>query len=198
MSLYTDRWRNQVRDGATRSAQRLAPLLTGRYQPSTAVDIGAGEGWLAAELADYGVITTTVDGPWIDTDQTVDFDAPPYPPLGPFDLAVSLEVAEHVAAEHAEAFVGWLCDLAPIVVFSAAIPKQGGTGHVNEQPPAYWADLFAGHGRPGSGALRWDIWDDDDIEPWYRQNLLVFGAPDLPADGCPYVIHPGIWHTYRR
>ena len=55
---------------------------------------------------------------------------------------------------------------------------------------------LAERGLIGSGALRWTIWDDERVEPWYRQNLLVFGG-DLILDGCPYVIHPGIWTCYR-
>jgi hypothetical protein len=49
--------------------------------------------------------------------------------VGRFDLAVCLEVAEHLPPERAESFIRELCDLAPVVLFSAAIPGQGGTGH---------------------------------------------------------------------
>ena len=194
---YTEQWRTQVRPGARSSAAVLAPMLAGRYHPGSAVDVGSGEGWLRAELETAGVSTSGVDGPWVDGCVAVDFDRPPYPHLGRFDLAVCLEVAEHVAPAAAEPFVAWLVSLAPIVVFSAAVPGQGGEGHVNEQPPAYWRDLFAGHRLGGSGALRWGIWDDARIAPWYRQNLLVFGDPDLPEDGCPHVIHPDMWRDYR-
>lgn len=196
--LYSDTWRARVRAGAQRSASALVPLLIDRYQPSTVVDVGAGEGWFSKAFAERGVAATTVDGPWIDTDITVDFATPPYPTLGPFDLAVCLEVAEHIDAASGDELVAWLCALAPVVAFSAAIPGQGGTGHVNEQPPGYWADRFEAHGRLGSGALRWAVWDNPDVEPWYAQNLLIFGDDDLPVDGCPFVIHPGIWHVYRR
>jgi hypothetical protein len=59
-----------------------------------------------------------------------------------FDCAVSLEVAEHVSAAHADQFVDSLIKFAPIVVFSAAIPFQGGFQHINEQWPDYWAERF--------------------------------------------------------
>jgi len=39
-----------------------------------------------------------------------------------------------------------LVKAAPVVLFSAAIPLQGGTEHVNEQWQSYWAKLFAEHG----------------------------------------------------
>lgn len=204
-TLYTDRWRRKVRGGARSSASALVPRLRDAFHPATMIDVGAGEGWFGSEFAAHGVAATTVDGPWIETDVTVDLSTPPYPQLDRYDLAICLEVAEHVPAAHAGDLVEWLAGLAPVVVFSAAIPGQGGTGHVNEQPPGYWADLFAAAGLVGTGQMRARIWGDDRIEPWYRQNLLVF-ADDRAVltgefgewgDGCPYLVHPGIWHTYR-
>ena len=64
-------------------------------------------------------------------------------------------------------------------VFSAAIPGQGGTGHVNEQWPSYWRDLFEAEGFEVSGALRFEFWNDDRVENWYRQNLLIAARPEL-------------------
>ena len=198
MTVYTTRWRDQIRPGVQASADVIVPLLAGRYQPASVVDVGCGEGWWCRRFEQAGVGRVVgVDGPWVAADVTVDLDRPPYPNLGRFDLAVCLEVAEHVAASHADRLVAWLVSLAPIVVFSAAVPGQGGEGHVNEQPPGYWAGLFATHGYGGSGALRQAIWDDDRVSWWYRQNLLVFGDPDLPADGCPHVLHPQML-TWRR
>jgi hypothetical protein len=106
----------------------------------------------------------------------------PFPDLGTFDLAISFEVAEHLPANRAAGFIADLCSLAPVVAFSAAIPGQGGTGHINEQWPAYWCDLFAGCGYQVTGALRWEIWNDDNIENWYRQNLIVAVKGEPPTN----------------
>jgi hypothetical protein len=70
-----------------------------------------------------------------------------------------------------------LCELAPVVLFSAAVPGQGGHGHVNEQWPAYWVERFSSLGFHCSGALRWRFWRDERVEHWYAQNLL-FAAHD--------------------
>lgn len=196
-SPYTDKWRAAIRGGVQSSASALVPILHEKFHPQTVIDIGCGEGWFLREFEHLGATTTGVDGSWVAGVTHVDLTAPPYPDLGRFELALCLEVAEHVHERHADQLVDWLTDLAPIVVFSAAVPGQGGTGHVNEQPPRYWAEKFAAHSYEGSGALRWQIWDDERVEPWYAQNLLVFGAHDLQRDGCPYVIHPGIWKCYR-
>jgi hypothetical protein len=49
-----------------------------------------------------------------------------------FDLAISLEVAEHLPEGSAGALVSTLIEAAPVVVFSAAIKGQSGTNHINE------------------------------------------------------------------
>lgn len=199
MTVYTSQWRDQIRPGVQASADVIVSVLVGRYRPASVVDVGCGEGWFCRRFEQAGIGRVVgVDGPWTDADITVDFDRPPYPDLGRFDLAVCLEVAEHVDAEHAERFVAWLVSLAPIVAFSAAVPGQGGEGHVNEQPPGYWVEKFAAHGYEGSGALRWEIWDDERVSWWYRQNILVFGDHGLPADDCPSVVHPGMWEHHGR
>lgn len=189
-SIYTTGWRDQVRAGVQSSAAVVVPMLVDLYQPSRVVDVGCGEGGFGREFRQAGIGAVGVEGPWIAADVTVDFDRPPYPDLGRFDLALCLEVAEHVDPRCAGEFVAWLASLAPLVVFSAAVPGQGGEGHVNEQPPGYWVGLFAAHDYAGSGQLRQLIWDDQRISWWYRQNLLVFGDHDLIADGCPHLIHP--------
>lgn len=180
-----------MRAGVQSSAAALVPLLVDRWQPASVVDVGCGEGWFVKEFTDRGIRAEGVDG-HVDGIQRVDLAAPPYPDLGTFDLAISLEVAEHIDPANAGDLVAWLCRLAPVVVFSAALPGQGGPGHVNEQWPAYWGALFAEHGFGGSEDLRGELWADERIEWWYRQNLLVF------TDGAPVVelrslVHPGAW-----
>jgi hypothetical protein len=106
-----------------------------------------------------------------------------------FDLAVSLEVAEHLPEGSADAFVGLLTSLAPIVLFSAAVPCQGGTNHVNEQWPNYWAARFESRGYGTFDYIRDRIWDSADVECWYAQNILLFSrrqisAPAEPAPGA--------------
>lgn len=212
--VYTDRWRDAVRAGAQSSAEVLAPLILDEVVPNLAsprvLDVGCGEGWLVRSLASRGAVVSGVDGSWVDDPDIghVDLTAPPYPDLGTFDLVVCLEVAEHVDQAHASILVEWLCSMAPTVAFSAAVPGQGGEGHVNEQWPDYWHHLFDLCGRVGSGALRWRVWTDERVCWWYRQNLLVFAPPArlvaldpdgqrLPADGCPAVVHPEMWNHHR-
>jgi hypothetical protein len=95
-----------------------------------------------------------------------------------FDVAVSMEVAEHLPATTADRYVDLLTEVAPTVVFSAATPGQGGTGHVNEQPHEYWIDRFVSRAFEPEAELteRWrGEWAAGGIvAPWYYKNVLVF------------------------
>jgi len=95
-----------------------------------------------------------------------------------FDLVLSLEVAEHLDKEYADVFIDSLVSLGPVVLFSAAIPYQGGTNHINEQWPEYWVSHFRKRGYQVIDYLRRKIWDNQKVEPWYAQNILIFIKQD--------------------
>lgn len=92
----------------------------------------------------------------------------------PFDLVESLEVAEHLEKQYAENFVELLTKFSDIILFSAAIPYQGGTNHFNEQPPQYWAEIFKKFDFVCFDILRTEIWDNQKIACWYRQNTMFY------------------------
>lgn len=167
----------------TSSAAVVAPLLQELTTPSSVLDVGCGRGtWLAA-FRTLGVGDVLgVDGSWV-TDGPLDIPARDFvardlqAPLDlgrQFDLVLSLEVAEHLPARCADTFVRSLANHGELVAFSAAIPGQRGTGHVNEQWPCYWASRFAAHGFGLFDVVRPAIWEDSRIRWWYRQNLLLF------------------------
>lgn len=123
-----------------------------------------------------------------------------------FDLAVSLEVGEHLPESAAATYVQSLVALAPAILFSAAIPGQGGTHHVNEQWPGYWADHFDRHRYRCIDCFRRRFWQAAAIQPWYAQNTLLFVSAELLAangdlraehdrsGGQPLaLVHPRIW-----
>lgn len=174
-----------------------------------AVDIGCGVGtWLSVARGLGAADIAGVDGPWVDTrNLAIPRECFTHHDLGSdldlgrrFDLAISLEVAEHLPASRAEGFVAWLTRLSDFVLFSAAIPLQGGRNHVNEQWPDYWADLFARQGYRPADFVRRQIWNDPRIATWYRQNLLVFVRrerwPELALAETPgplAVVHPEVY-----
>ncbi len=189
-----------------RSARAVLRAVWRFYRPTSVVDVGCGVGpWLRAVgdlgIDDYAGIDgdhVPVDQLWIPADRFVSHDLTTPLDLGRrFDLAVSVEVAEHLPATAAPSFVRTLTALAPVVLFSAAIPNQGGDGHLNEQWPDYWATLFSAHGYLAYDCLRPILWRDDTVAWWYRQNVLMFTSdPALldhpgPAGEPLALVHPG-------
>ena len=131
----------------------IKPIVA-RFKPSRIVDLGTGAGsWLAAARR-HGVQTVHgLDGDWgaghrvIDAEEFTAIDLEQgLPDLGRFDMAISTEVLEHITVPASERAVAWLCQAAPIVLFSAAIPGQGGHRHINEAWQSHWAKLFGRHG----------------------------------------------------
>jgi SAM-dependent methyltransferase len=196
---------------AQESAHEVLPIIFEAVKPSSVVDIGCGTGhWLAAahELGAKEIFG--VDGPWVNKEQLAipsenfsarDLTAPLN--LGRrFDLALSFEVAEHLPDSAARTFVQSLCAASDTVAFSAAIPGQGGRHHLNEQWPAYWADLFRECNYDCFDDLRPRIWDNPRVAWYYAQNSLIFvrsrvrsgvahcfGEPVKPMS----LVHPRLW-----
>lgn len=182
VTVYTDGFFEKVRLGAARSASEVVPMLMRWIGPQSVVDVGCGTGsWLAAFL-DAGVPDVLgVDGAWAATahalrpDQFSAHDlTQPLALDRRFDLCLSLEVAEHLPATAAAPFVNTLTALSPIVLFSAAIPTQGGTEHVNEQWPDFWEALFAQRGYRLIDAVRPRIWNNPNCDWWYAQNTFLY------------------------
>jgi SAM-dependent methyltransferase len=202
------------------SAARVWPLVLELAPIASAVDVGCGDGgWLAALMAQGVADVLGLEGDWVAEAQLripparfrrADLRRPIVLDRR-FDLACSLEVAEHLPPERADGFVADLARLAPLVLFSAALPGQGGPDHLNEQWPAYWAARFAANGFRAVDCLRLRLWADEQVAWWYRQNLLLFSHADalvrwprlaVAADAAPpaplHLVHPACHDQLRR
>jgi len=93
--------------------------------------------------------------------------------------SISLEVAEHLPESSAESFVGSLVKHGDTIIFSAALPNQGGQNHLNEQWKQYWIDLFGKYNYKVYDLIRPLIWEMPEVDYWYKQNMLVFSKLDL-------------------
>jgi hypothetical protein len=117
-----------------------------------------------------------------------------------YDLALCLEVGEHIDKKFSSSLVSTLCNLSDNVLFSAAIPGQLGVGHINEQWPEYWIKLFHEKGFNCIDIIRPKIWTDSSIPFWYRQNSLVFSKghvsnENLPSFNGSNLVHPELYAT---
>jgi hypothetical protein len=103
------------------------------------------------------------------------------PDVGRFDLAISLEVLEHITPEAGARAITWLCQRSDIVLFSAAIPGQRGVHHINEDWQSSGAKQFASHGYLPYDIIRPKVWGLDEVPWWYRQNTIVYAKPESAA-----------------
>ena len=185
MTAYTTEFFDRHREWSFQSAKQVVPLVTELVQPASVVDVGCGDGtWLQIFMEQGVQDTLGIDGDYVGSASlqipsncfvSHDLTKPLLSAVTrTFDLVVSLEVGEHLPADDAEGFVSTLTSLGPIVLFSAAAPNQGGTEHVNEQWPEYWASLFKQHGYVVVDCIRRRIWKDQRVQWWYRQNILLF------------------------
>ena len=179
---YSSSFYQQYLPGSRRSATEIVPLVTEMLKPRSVVDVGCGTGAWLSVFKTHGVnrvlgLDGTLDADLLQISPTefkaVDLTGD-WAVTDSFDLAVCLEVAEHLPRRNARDLVRALTTLGPAVLFSAAIPGQGGVHHVNEQWPDYWAELFSAESFSVVDALRLRLWNNENIEPWYAQNLLLF------------------------
>lgn len=202
-------------EGFAEDSARSAGIVLGHLfetmRPASVLDVGCGVGaWLKA-AQDLGAHSVRgLDGPWVSAEQLripaeaferIDFEAADWPAVKPVELALSLEVAEHLSPEAGDRLVGYLCQSAPVVLFSAAVPEQGGEGHRNEQWQSYWAERFARHGFSPRLGLRHAVWNENRVEFWYQQNMVLYVSeaaaarfPAAPSDAAVDAIHPRLYH----
>ena len=187
------------------SASKVLPLVIELVPPSRAIDVGCGTGdWLSVLVGLTDCDVLGLDGAYVPLEmltipqacfRPTDL-AQPITAEGPFDLAISIEVAEHLPPSRGKGFVRELTALAPAVLFSAAVPRQGGVEHINERWQSYWINEFAENGFEAWDVIRPALWDDHEVAFWCRQNLFLFVDPTIHGHRpelspvIPDVVHP--------
>ena len=217
-SLYDRSFFETIDSGSATSAAVVLGILAGPLKVKSYIDIGCGSGsWLRTAANIFEIpeeATVGIDGEYARSFHKNSKGTFFYRDLGlaltpseigRFDLVSCLEVAEHLTCSRADGLVSELCQLAPVVLFSAAIPGQGGTGHINEQWPDYWREKFYSRGFEMFDAIRPHVWTDNRVSPWYAQNCFLFidrkfteiaaefsSATMTSHDWRLRIVHPGI------
>ena len=206
---YNAKYYGAFRSTSRTSAEAIVPELVRWFAPASVIDLGCGVGeWLGVFQAAGVRDIAGVDGTYVDRGQlAIAGDAfaahdlaTPFRASRRYDLAMSLEVAEHLKPGEGAELVNALVGAADVVLFSAAAPHQAGVRHVNCQWPGYWSQLFRSHGYATFDAIRPRFWNDARVDWWYRQNTLLYVSeavlPKWPflaafrADDPLALVHP--------
>lgn len=181
----------------------IIPQILQWVSPKSIIDFGCGEGaWLSEALRqDDKIEILGIDGDYVnrkrlkipeknfwarDLRKEIRLNRK-------FDLAISTEVAEHLEDKFADIFINNITKASDKVLFSAAVPGQGGTNHVNEQWQSYWIDKFEERGYFCDYSIRDFFWSESRISSWRKQNILFFSKTKskiAPHREIKDVIHP--------
>lgn len=179
-----------------------------KKQPKNIIDIGCGTGeWLNSAF-ELGVKDLSgLDGPWVESKSLINkeiklkkidlnIDFLQYKSKK-FDFLICSEVLEHLDPKNNFKIIKKLCELSDVILFSAAIPGQRGTKHINCQWQSYWIKIFQLYNFKMHDIIRPSIWTNDDVEFWLKQNIFLFTSQnyklnhDLDLDNnYADIIHP--------
>lgn len=219
IKTYSESFFDAIEDGSIESARVVVPLLLTIVNVTSVVDVGCGRGAWLKVFGEHGVKTLRgIDGDYIDRSQILiddsSFLAADLTKLSQiddsYDIAICLEVAEHLPQRCSASLVRALTSAAPIVAFSAGVPGQVGTRHINAQWPIYWREIFAQRGFRMFDPVRGRMREDRRVKWWYRQNLVLFASeegiarnpalqrePEVPAGAELEWVHFDIIRVHR-
>jgi SAM-dependent methyltransferase len=188
--------------------REVVPIIMDLVKPTSLLDVGCGTGtWLKAfeekGISDYvGVDADYLDRTLLQIPEAKfkAVDLRTSWTLGrKFDLVISLEVAEHLPEKNADSFVATLVSYAETIVFSAAVPGQGGQNHLNEQWPDYWQRKFLKHGFYFHDVIRPLIWYNNNVDWWYKQNIFLLNKnKEIAGKKLQQFLHPDFVSAVQR
>lgn len=191
---YTDQYRIEISPTAQRSAQEVFKVLDEwGIKPKSVLDVGCGVGSWGVGLPDYTGVDFNVPREMTLVENHINHDLrEPLTLNRKYDLVISVEVSEHLEERYADTIVDSICNhAAEYILFSAAIPFQGGVGHYNEQFQSYWAAKFEERGwylHPTD--IRQELYYNDNVDLWYRNNLMLFTKTERYPNYPINFVHP--------
>lgn len=183
INMYNASYYKKHETGSYKSAIQILEYINSFIKFNSVIDFGCGMGtWCKAlynlNIKDFlGIDKHQYDPTYmlIPTEKYMQFDLCKSLELDrKVDMAISVEVAEHINPKYSDIFIKNICSCSEIVLFSAAVPHQGGTGHINEQPCTYWEMIFNKYGYKAIDCIRPYFWNNEQIEIWYRNNCILY------------------------
>ena len=217
--LYNSQFYTAIKNDGIASAKLVIPFLIEIFDPKTLLDVGTGSGAWAWTAKNHGIKSLGIDGGYVPLKSRLlepeefieeDLSAQWFEKIeayGLFDITLCLEVAEHIPSTKAQHFIAQLIKTSNVIVFSAAIPYQGGTHHVNENWIKFWDSHFEQHDFIRLDLFRSKFWNSGEINFWYRQNLFLYVKKSLSERYIKYevklpddIIHPDLylWSVKRK
>lgn len=159
----------------------IVPLLP---KVSSVLDLGCGLGaWSSVLEEQLNPKLELIDHPATPIEELLVEDKSVFKPLnldislpceGQRDMILCIEVLEHFKEEVALRLHDFICNSTDLVLFSAAVPGQGGIGHINCRRHSYWHDKFSNRGFKYFDGFKSEIVHDQAIPFWLRQNLFIY------------------------
>ncbi|QHI68880.1 class I SAM-dependent methyltransferase [Tichowtungia aerotolerans] len=187
-AVYSARYyQTMVEPYSRRSVGPIARSIENSFHPQSVIDVGCGSGALLVALRKLGIRNSLgldcseaaldiARARGLDT-RKFDIATDQFLYSAFYDVAISMETAEHLPENSVDNYISLLCSLAPLIVFTAARPGQNGIGHLNEQSPEYWIEKFKSHNLQLDETLvsRWQTdWKAAGVSDFYTRNLMIF------------------------
>ena len=202
---YDELFYAAITEGSSRSARAVLPKVLETLKPTSILDVGCGIGAWLEQYSKLGITDFYgVDGDYVDQRALVipqkNFSAQdiskPFDLGRKFDLVQCLEVAEHLPEPCSRTLIENITRHGKIVVFSAAVPGQGGENHINEKPYEYWRNLFLEKDYHLFDWIRPNLLNSKQVEFWYRYNMLLFVHRDFMAQLPQQIIETRVNDTF--
>lgn len=180
--MYDKRYFTEIESKEVEQANNLCDIICKIYDPKIVGDVGCATGLYLVPFHVKGTETIGWDNAEYAVGEkrvptVVDADITKKLPKQRVDLAICLEVLEHIESGLSKPVIENITKLSDVIIFSAAQVGQGGTGHVNCRPREYWEGAFMMQG------FKRDIEAEHKIREhvtkgkhagWFRRNLQVF------------------------
>lgn len=184
MENYSKEYYKSINKDESAQAKALGEILIKLYRPNSVVDIGCGTGLYLSQFKciQYGfdISPDAFDPEVIQVERGLvdirDLTQPMNVNIKS-DLAICLEVVEHIGSENADILIENISKWSDTIVMTAAPPGQAGLNHVNCQPMSYWEEKMAKYGFKRDYHDEYQVVSHVAATPhtvWIIRNLMIF------------------------